>query len=212
VKKTNKALLASTVVMAVIAVSAIPQAQAAPVETSKNSTAMLFQFNGLSDLSTSAYKGGFGIRHFIQDKVAIRPMIMVGMSSDKDKPVSEGDAEVKDTDTILGAELTVEKHANPIGSVSPYVGGQAGFSWEKMKREVDGTETGSTNSTNFGAGVVAGFVWGFSEGVTLGGEYSLSFSAGSGDQKNASGDKISDMSRTDIGIGTASLFLSVAWK
>lgn len=205
------AVTSTSVVGAMLAVALIglPQANAAAVNTSKGSCNLLFQFNGLSELSTSAYKGGFGIRHFLNDRLAIRPMVMVGISSDKVEPVSGTESE--DKSTLFGAELTLEKHAMPIGPVSPYIGGQAGFSTQKDTEEVDGEEIESETTTNFGVGAVAGFVWGFGEGVTLGGEYSLSFSTGTGDRE-VNGEKVGDITRTDIGIGTASLFLSVAWK
>ncbi len=210
--KKSMVMSTAVVVAALATVSmGIPQARAAAVNTSKGNCSMLFQFNGLSNLSTSAYKGGFGFRHFIQDGMAIRPMVTVGIGSEKDKPLSSNDVESKETSTEFGAEITIEKHAAAIGPVSPYMGGQAGFSTTKDKAEVDGNETGSVKSTNFGVGAVAGFVWGFGEGVTLGGEYSLSFSTGSG-ERTVGDNKVSDTSRTNIGIGTASLFLSVAWK
>lgn len=185
----------------------------ATVNTAKGSCSWLFKFNGLSDLSTSSYKGGIGARHFISDRTAIRPMILFGVHSDKVKPVTESQHEVKNTEHEFGAEITLEKHSMPVGPVSPYVGVQGGVNVTGDKTEVQGSEDAAVKntSTNFGVGVVGGFLWGFGEAVTLGGEYTVSASFGSGNRK-VGDTKTADTSRTDFGIGTASLFVSIAMK
>jgi hypothetical protein len=209
--KRSKA--ARLVVLTLFTASLVVVAQAnaaSDIQTSKGTKALIFKFEGLENLGVSAFKGGVGARKFIKDGVAIRPAILfdIGTSS---VDVTDGGGELSESSNTFGAEVTIEKYlsGNP-SSVAPYVGGQGGVSLTMESEDVTTTVEETRDEINFGVGVVAGFQWGFAEGMSLGGEYSLSatFGTGSSDVGDIQGP---DTSRTTIGIGTASLFVSVGW-
>lgn len=198
-------------------------AAAAKVETAQGTRALVFQFSGLSSLGAGAYQGGIGMRYYMQDGLALRPGVVFDMLSSTEKAPVSGFTDDKESATVVGINLAIEKHAAGMGSLSPYLGADAGFSMSNVKEEpsvssspVNGTVLKSTTKgTAFGVGLLAGFEWGFSEGVTLGAEYKLSATFGSSKEeteiKGLPTVTTDDISGSMIGFGTASFFLSVAW-
>lgn len=185
---------------------------ASPVSTDQGDWGWIFQFEGLSNLGVSGYghEVGAGMRYFLQDGLALRPGIELGISTDKDD--SDPDVEAKQTETSLGVNCALEKYMATGKSVAPYIGAKAGFSLFKEKDETDGDEI--EDKTNlFGIGAIAGFQWGFSEGLSLGGEYELGVAFGSRKvEETIDGETttLQDRSLTQFGVSTASLFVSVA--
>lgn len=199
------------------------QAVAAKVETEKGTRALVFQFSGLSSLGAGAYKSGIGMRYYIQPGLALRPGLQFDYASETTKTQLSGYSDAKDKMMAMGINLAVEKHAPGMGSLSPYIGAIAGFSIYNNSSEpslpgtiptgtwIKGTEKGM----NIGVGGLAGFEWGFSEGVTLGAEYVLGLYIGSGKEENEYQGQATqtsdDMSDMGLGFGTASFYLSVNW-
>jgi opacity protein-like surface antigen len=183
---------------------------AAPIDTKAGTKAVVFQFSGLSNLGVSEYMGGIGMRYYIQDDLALRPGINIGIGTAKDK---QQDPERKTTDTTFGLNLTLEKHMAGAASISPYIGARAGFDYSKDKNE-QGDNESTDKRTGFGVAGVLGFEWGFTESLTLGGEYALGVRSGSREVEVKTGsttETTRDESSMDFGISTASVFLSVAW-
>jgi hypothetical protein len=199
----------------------------AEVVTSAGSNALLFQFNGLDNLGIGNFQGGIGIRHYLKDRVAIRPSVTFDLGTVKDKmPADENLSEVKTTDTGGGVNLVLENHFGKGGSVSPYTGIGAGVNFAQRKVENVFTSTPTTGAvtetkdkgTNFQGFAVLGFEWGFAESITLGGEYRLGFTTGSGSrevtQQGVGTNKTNDNSGFGVGVNSANqgaLFISVAW-
>jgi opacity protein-like surface antigen len=181
-------------------------AQAATVDTSKGAKALVFQFSGLSTLGVSGYQGeyGLGVRYYIQNNLAIRPGIVLDISKLKNNAVTPA-AEIKDTG--FGLNLAVEKHIGAASNVSPYLGAEAGFDYSKHTPA--GATPVSTKVTDFKVGLLAGFQWGFTDNLSLGGEYMLGATIGK--TKTDDTPVTVDASNTEFGISTASVFFSVAW-
>lgn len=185
-------------------------AAAAPIETKAGTKALVFQFSGLSDLGLSGYQGGIGARYYFQDGMALRPGIDIGISSSKDKTE---DPELKNTGTTLGLSLAVEKHLAGAKSISPYIGAGAGFHYGKDKEE-QGSAEATDKLTTVNVAALAGFEWGFTESLSLGGEYSLGFATGSHKTEHKANNTTVttvDESGMMVGVSTASVFLSVNW-
>jgi opacity protein-like surface antigen len=190
-----------------------------PVETDAGAWGWVFQFEGLSNLGVSGYghEVGAGMRYFLQDGLALRPGVELGISSDKDKTDdTEGKlAEDKVTDTTFGVNCALEKYMTTGKAVAPYIGAKAGFSMSKEKDETDDPDIRDREdkTTLFGIGAIAGFQWGFTEGISLGGEYELGVAVGSRKVEDTTGnttETVLDQSLTRFGISTASLFVSIA--
>jgi long-subunit fatty acid transport protein len=185
---------------------------AAEVDTKAGGKDLVFSFNGLNTLGANEYLGGFGLRYYLQDDMALRPGINFTYSQTKDKTA---DPEAKTTTTGFGANLALEKHMSPaVRSISPYLGGIAGFNYDKTKGP-DPTAH-EVKTTTFNVGILAGFQWGFAEGMTLGGEYNFGVNIGSSktqhyDTTTSTTVTDADASAIGFGISSASLMLSVHW-
>ena len=207
-------------------------AQAADVPTEKGDKAMVFMFHGLDDLGLGAYGGGFGMRYYFADYMAIRGGIVFDSYSETCEPASTdsvGWADEEWSSTDIGVELVFEKHLEGCGpSVSPYVGVGGGFHKTSSEKKdptfyyeqgerVYGVNVTTEDGTALEVFGVAGFEWAFTDCMTLGGEYVLGFESWSGEKETDYADpdhhnwKRNECSGTWIGFGTASVYLSVYW-
>jgi opacity protein-like surface antigen len=210
-------------------------AQAAAVETTAGTKAMVFRFSGLSNLGLSGYSSlldlgdldvpanvGVGVRYYISDGLAIRPGLDIGMASTKTKGQG-GFTDAKTSGSVIGLSVAVEKHLPGPASVSPYMGAGAGFMMAKVTVEPSrflpsdpGDELKTTDkATMFNVFGMLGFEWGFTESLTLGGEYRLGLNSASGsteeEMQSAPTIKSDEISGLGVGFGTASVYLSVGW-
>jgi outer membrane protein W len=183
-------------------VLAAGMAQGAQVNTKAGTNALVFDFSGLTNLSLNPYNGGIGIRHYLADDLAIRPGLILGWNQTKNKPT--GGTEKKNTITDVGVNVVLEKHMSGAKSVSPYLGAGVQFKYSKTKNEY--APITDSKTTTIGVMGVAGFEWGWTESLTLGGEYSLGFNYSSTKIVNAG-----DLTGMEIGLGSAQLALSVEW-
>lgn len=204
-------------------------ATAATVPTSKGDKAMVFQFHGLDALALSAYGGGFGMRYYLADDLALRGAVVFDKYSKTEEPESVADPDEPDCEfssTEMGLHVVVEKHLEGCGpSVSPYLGVGGGFSkYSSEEKEADswgvgewGQDVTTEDSTRLSLYGVAGFEWAFTDCLTLGGEYVLGFWSGSGEEEVDFAEpgvdtwKDGKISESWMGFGTASVYLSVYW-
>ena len=61
--------------VALLVLFAATVARGAEVATTANSKAMVFKFNGLSDLGLQGPNGGLGLRYYLRDRLALRPAL-----------------------------------------------------------------------------------------------------------------------------------------
>lgn len=210
-------------------------AQAAEVETGAGTKAMVFRFSGLSNLGLTGYSNlpdlgdldiptnvGAGMRYYISDGLAIRPGLDIGMASSTEKGQG-GDTDDKASASMIGVSVAMERHLAGPANVSPYMGAGVGFTLAKATQEPsrstpspDFTLLKETDkATIFSLFGMLGFEWGFTESLTLGGEYRLGLNSASGSSESeyqngptVKGNEISGMS---LGFSTASVFLSAGW-
>jgi opacity protein-like surface antigen len=101
--------------------------------------------------------------------------------------------------------------------VSPYLGGGVGYwKWSDEHPPMDAREypVETEDASGFSIFGMAGFEWGFTECMTLGGEYQLGLENGSStDEIEYSGDSttIDEEEWSWMGFSTASVYLSVYW-
>lgn len=188
-------------------------AQSADVNTAKGTTSFVFQWSGLSNLNVNAYQGGVGLRHYLQDGLAIRPGVELGISSEKLESQSEGVTDDESSSTDIGVSVVLEKHKDiGVNSLSPWIGVGAGFSLSSATDEPArpvGQETKlETSSFGFGAFVAAGFEAAVLEGVTLGGQYQAGVRLSS-DKVEVDGETTGEGSSFRFGFSAVALYLSV---
>jgi opacity protein-like surface antigen len=210
-------------------------AQAATVTTTAGTKAMVFRFSGLSNLGLSGYSGmtfagnpdvpanvGVGMRYYINDGLAVRPGLDVGMASSSEKGLG-GNTDDKTSGSVIGLSVAIEKHLPGPTNVSPYMGAGAGFGMARATSEPSRPQQPATGTmlkqtdkaTAFGVFGMLGFEWGFTESLTLGGEYRLGLngSSGSSEREYQSSPTVkgNEISGIGIGFGTASVYLSAGW-
>jgi len=186
-------------------------AQADEVPTSKGDKAMVFKFSGLDDLHLDGYGGdyGLGVRYYIADGTAIRAGIQFGADSYEDKELDmEGDI------SAYGLTAVYEKHmASRCASVVPYWGLGVGFSSSSAKVTAD-TDWVESRESGFGFLGALGFEWAFTSCLTLGGEYEVGLWKYSGETESDIGGSTNTYDEYEgsfMGVGTASVYLSVYW-
>ena len=173
---------------------------------------MVFEFSGLSSLGLLPYAGGFGFRYFYADDTGIRGSLNFAYGKDEDK---SGDVSVEETHTLIGATLVWEKYMAAIASVAPYMGIGFGYYYEKWDEPGTGTLTLAADETTLETTnnilqipLVAGFQWYFTEAISLGGEYRLSYRYETG-ETTLDGEKLYDTTTSMFGFSAASVFFSV---
>lgn len=196
-----------TFVLVALMISGV--AMAAEVPTSAGDKAMVFMFNGLSDLGLEGYHGGLGMRYYIADATALRVGVSFGSSSHDDK-----DLDMEGEMSEYGLTAMYEKHlGGPCASVSPYWALGAGYSsWSnKLTSDSDWIES---RESGFGFLGALGFEWAFTNCMTLGGEYELGLWKYSGETEQDIGgstDTYWEYDGSFMGVGAASVYLSVYW-
>jgi len=193
---------------------------AAPVHTDKGDKAFVFGFHGLNDLDLGGPVGEWsvGMRYYISDMNALRGVLSFGNDSYTDKGLEEGEDDYEWNESEIGFGIAYERHLEaPCASVSPYLGAGAGYWRWSEEYPVEGTRdypVETEEASGFVLYGMAGFEWGFTECMTVGGEYQLGFESGSwSDEVEYSGDSttIDEEEWSWMGFSTASVFLSVYW-
>jgi len=209
-----------TCVLVVLLVVVGTVSAAAPVHTAKGDKAMIFGFQGLNDLGLDGPLGSWsvGMRYYISHGNALRAVLSYGSDSWTDKGLEEGEDDYEFKESEMGIGLAYEKHLEaPCASVSPYLGGGVHYyKWSEEGPIAIGRDypVETEDESGFYVFGMAGFEWGFTECMTLGGEYQLGFSSGSySDEVEYGGDSttLDEEDYSWMGFSTASVFLSVYW-
>jgi len=173
------------------------------------------------------FTGGLGMRYYISDGMAVRTGLTLSMASVTETSYSNGWTDPKLSVTSVGLDVMLEKHIDvPFHSISPYLGAGGHFGMISLKSEPSVLETpgplqtteSTMSITTFGIGAALGFEWAFVDGMTLGAEYKLGFTALSGKTETETqgtgptrGDTCGEWSASVMGFGTSSVLLSVYW-
>ena len=166
---------------------------------------MMFEFNGLSQFELDTYAGGLGVRYFLDDDgLASRISVNAAYRTDEE----DGD---KQTVSLIGGSMLIEKFLNPQASVAPFVG--IGFAYFYSSDKQPTSEGELKKKTNIiEVPLVAGFQWWFTQALALGGEYRWAIIRYTSDSYELGGYGIGDSEGFSTGIYAASVFLSVALK
>ena len=191
-------------------------AMAAEVPTSEGDKALVFMFHGLDDLALGTYGGtyGVGMRYYIDDDTAIRGGVQFGNWSETEVANDpENYEDVEETYSVYGASVIYEKHMeSACSSVSPYWGVGAAFSMFTDEYLDGDGDTETDTGTGFAGFGVVGFEWGFTNCMTLGGEYQLGFWSWSGEtefEPSRVSVTYDEFDGTYMGFSSASVYLSV---
>lgn len=153
---------------------------------------------------------GAGFRYFFTNEIAIGIGLNFGSGS-TERVFPNNDKEELSV-TSFGVAIDANYHFKPLYSVSPYVGVNVNFG--SVSSTFDETVEGTTTSTElsgtgFGAGLNFGFDWYFTEGLSLGGRYTLGFQSLSKPEAKSGNTTVEGASSSEFGIGSASVMLNV---
>lgn len=156
---------------------------------------------------------GAGYRYWVSDNFSINGGIHFGMNNIDGKTDTVGTWST----TTYGISVEGLYQFKPMYSVAPYIGLGVNFGmydFEFTQTPTGGTQAKWTNTGNaFGVGLGVGFDWYFTEGMSLGGRYTIgfkSFSASEGQYSSgATSTTYNGPTSTVIGTGDASVYLNV---
>lgn len=153
---------------------------------------------------------GAGFRYFFTNEIAVGIGLNFGTST-SEREFANGDKD-EFTSTSFGIAVDANYHFKPLYSVSPYVGINVNFG--RFSTTIDQTEgaittTDEFSGTGFGAGLNFGFDWYFTEGLSLGGRYTLAFQSLGKPDFESGNTTIEGASSDSFGIGSASVILNV---
>lgn len=153
---------------------------------------------------------GVGGRYFFTYNIGVTLALNFGTSSSSQE-FQNGDKE-DISSTTFGISVDGNYHLKDLYSVSPYVGLNLNFGSYSSTNEL--TEGGATTTTEysgngFGAGINFGFDWYFTEGLSLGGKYTLGFRSLSKPDQKIGNTTVEGASSSFFGIGYASIILNV---
>lgn len=127
---------------------------------------------------------GIGFRYFASSNFSITGGLNFGTAS-VDVPV--GNATGKVEMTSFGISLDGNYHLPSLYSVSPYIGLNVNYGMGSMKTDDGFGESVENKGNSLGVGANLGFDWYFTEGISLGGKYTLGFRNWSAPERIQSG-------------------------
>jgi hypothetical protein len=173
-------------------------------------------FNPVSVSTVSVYPDesmdlvGAGFRYFVTNEIAIGLGLNFGTGSSESENTNGDKTEI--SATTFGIAVDANYHLKPLYSVSPYIGINLNFG--NYSATVDETEDGTTityetSGSGFGAGLNFGFDWYFTEGLSLGGRYTLGFQSLGKPEAKSGSVSVEGASSSSFSIGSASVILNV---
>lgn len=153
---------------------------------------------------------GAGFRYFITNEIALG--VGLNFGSNSSETIDAQDDKSEFSSNTFGIAIDANYHFKPLYSVSPYAGLNVNFGnySASLDETVDGTTTTSeTSGSGFGVGVNFGFDWFFTEGLSLGGRYTLGYQSVGKPEAKSGNTTVEGTSRSGFGIGTASVILNV---
>ena len=115
---------------------------------------------------------GIGFRYFVSNNISLAGGLNFGTSS---VDVAVGTSTAKIEMSTFGISLDGNYHMPSLYSVSPYVGLNVNYGMGSMKTDDGFGITIEDKGNSIGIGANFGFDWYFTEGMSLGGKYTLGF-------------------------------------
>jgi opacity protein-like surface antigen len=156
---------------------------------------------------------GIGLKFFLNNQWSISPTLQFSTGS-LSQTLTGGT--VESSNTSFGFAVDLDYHLKALYGVDPYIGLNLGFA--SIKSEFTSTSAGTTSTSDFttsgiGVGIQAGFQWFFTEGLSLGGKYTIGANILSSPERTSTGGTVSTTSTGPDGsiiqTGNASIMLNV---
>ncbi|NUM62675.1 MAG: outer membrane beta-barrel protein [Ignavibacteriaceae bacterium] len=180
-------------------------------EVRAGAKSFIFQYTPFQSNLEPVYVGtGAGFRYFVTHQIAIALGVSFGTNSSS---LETETGKSESSSTIVGVGIDANYHLMSLYGVSPYIGANINLSSLSATEEFtpDGGATEITDYSGSGWGIAAqfGFDWFFTEGLSLGGKYSLGFRSLGEPEVTSEGETETGPSSTSFGISTFSVLLNV---
>ena len=185
---------------------------------SAGSKGMLFSFSGLSNLGAGTYEGGFGLKLYISDYMAVRGVVQLGLESTT-TPANPGIGQTgtdgSSSDNTFGVGGAIEMHFTK-SRVSPYMGAGILFATRSTEEKdaviapaIQTTVKNANGATSISIGVLLGVEYYVTNSVSLSAEYQLGFTSLSYKDREETASNITVTTKrgsgSAIGIGNSGL-------
>jgi hypothetical protein len=168
--------------LCVVVAASMSFAQDVSPEIKTGSKAILFSFSGLDALGAGAYNAGIGGKYYLMSPIAVRASLAFSTASQDDPTGAFGSS----SGMMFGISAGGEYHLS-FNRVSPYVGGEIGFSTVSTKiidsavaAKVTAKNTaaalGYTPGKSLTIGGLGGVEFFITKEISLGAEYTLGWS------------------------------------
>jgi len=153
---------------------------------------------------------GAGFRYFFTNEIGVTLGWNFGTASTSQE-IANGNM-TETSATTIGIGVDADYHFASLYGTSPFVG--INLNYGTYSSQIDETEGGTTTTTEysgngFGAGINFGFDWYFTEGLSLGGKYTLGFRSLGKPEQTIANTTVEGQSSSFFGIGSASVILNV---
>ncbi len=176
-------VMACLVLAMLIVPASIAYGDDMPTSVNAGSKALLFTFSGLNTLGANAYQGGIGGKFYLLDPLALRASLLLGIA-DQATPAPAAGGTAGDVNSLsIGLNAGAEYHLLKT-RVSPYVGGQIGFT-STTNASKNAVATGISQTTitnvppagfNFAFAALGGVEFFIIKELSLSAEYRLGYS------------------------------------
>jgi hypothetical protein len=153
---------------------------------------------------------GAGFRYFITNEIALGLGLNFGTGSSSQDFGNGNSEEFSGTSFALAVDANY--HLKALYGVSPYLGLNLNFGTYSTTEEITNnnvTDKTEYSGSGFGFGANFGFDWFFTEGLSLGGRYTLGFRSLGKPEEKTGNTTTEGGSRSTFGIGSASVILNV---
>jgi hypothetical protein len=172
-------------------------------------------FNGSTSFSDMNLFGA-GFQYYVTKEIALVLGVSFGTSTETQDSMNTFTPKNETSSTSIGVALDANYHLKALYGVSPYIGVNVNFGSYSETEETTSEGTASkleSKGTGIGAGLNFGFDWYFTEGMSIGGKYTIGFRSMSAPEATSTSGSTSNTfkgpSSTSIGTGAASVFLNV---
>lgn len=215
----------------VLLVAGYSQAQYKPVNTNfdgvlpevkQGSRSWLFSYtpfqSNLSGVPSGAFSSGDQDELFVNTLAGIGFNYYVTHNIELGLGLNFGSTSVKNiiaadtadfSSTTVGFSLDANYHMRSLYSVSPYIGINLNYGMASAERTPTTGSSTETKGNSFGAGLNLGFDWYFTEGLSLGGRYTIGFRSISAPEFTTGTTTTSGPDGSIFGTGTGGFMLKV---
>jgi hypothetical protein len=153
---------------------------------------------------------GAGYQYYVTNQIALVFGLSFGTNS---STVEDDNGKTETSLTVFGISVDGNYHLISLYSVSPYIGLHINYGLLSRSDDFtpDGGQTATTDYSGNGLGIAAqcGFDWYFTEGLSLGGKYSLGFQSLGKPEITDEDGTVEGPSSTFFGVSTFSVMLNV---